>query len=513
MNENALSILKELNKNGFDAFIVGGAVRDMIMNIEPHDWDISTNATPEEVQKIFNKTFNKGIEFGTVGVFVENDQFEVTTFRTDGRYSDSRHPEEVSWAKTIEEDLSRRDLTINAIAMDQFGNVIDPFNGQEDIKNKRINTVGNPLDRFSEDPLRMLRAIRFSAKLDFTLDDEVLNVIKENAEKITLISQERLKDELTKLITSDHPEKIDLLTKRNSQNKSIADYIFPELQAMVDCEQNSPHHIYDVGHHSIEAMKFVPNEPNLRWATLLHDVGKPEVKAVNDKGFDTFYKHSEKSEEISRDLLKRFKFSNKDVQQISDLARNHDTRIKKPGKLREFIANHDPEFIDQLKLIQMADILAQSEFQREEKIQQLDSFFNDVDKIIKEGSVIQKKDIKINGTDLKALGFKGKDIGDFLNNAYKQILGNPDLNTHAHLMLSASKQADKLGFGNELSKDIIQAEKEVKEIKKNYFKQNDFSNNHKLNVQQQIQKDHFDHLEEINKDEETDHDDDFDLAD
>jgi putative nucleotidyltransferase with HDIG domain len=313
------TVLDALQKAGFESYVVGGSVRDLLLNKEVHDWDFTTNATPEEIQRIFPESFYEN-DFGTVGLKIKNsdgeteDVFEMTPFRKEGKYSDSRHPDKIEWAKTIEEDLARRDLTINAMALTTKGlpstdyRIIDPYSGQEDLKSKIIRAVGNPDDRFKEDALRLMRAIRIATQLGFVIEENTWNAICQNSNLISQISKERIRDELVKILSSNHPaDGIKLL-----DNAGLLDHILPELTAGHGVTQKGTHHTDDVFDHSLNALRHCPN-PNwvVRFATLLHDVGKPT--AYRDRnGKATFYNHEVIGAHIARDISNRLHLSRED---------------------------------------------------------------------------------------------------------------------------------------------------------------------------------------------------------
>lgn len=435
--ENIKEVLQQLNQSGYEAYIVGGAVRDMVLNVEPHDWDITTNAKPDEIKKVFNKTIDTGLKHGTVTAVVNKEQFEITTYRIDGDYTDGRHPDKVEFTTDLIEDLKRRDLTINAMACDIDGNIIDPFNGQKDLENHIIRAVGKAENRIQEDALRMLRAIRFSAKLGFEIDSELKQAISDNAKSINKISEERIESELTKIITSDNPEKIIDLYELG-----VTKYILPEFDKMMECEQHSPWHLYNVGMHSVKAMENVPKDKILRWTMLLHDVGKPDSKTTTN-GIDHFLNHNFKSENIADDILTRLKFSNVDKKEILELIVQHDMHPQKEAKIRKFVSLHTPKFIEDLKLVQLADMSAQSNYKIDEKMNTFNKMFDTCDEIINNGTIITLKTLQINGNDLQKIGFKGKEIGEVLNQFVTQAYGQPSINNKEKLLKMAQNIYNK----------------------------------------------------------------------
>ena len=428
------NILKQINKAGYEAYVVGGAVRDMVLGVEPHDWDITTNAMPDEIKKIFNKTIDTGLQHGTVTAMVDGEGFEITTYRIDGEYEDNRRPKEVIFTSKLSDDLKRRDLTINAMAADKDGNIVDLFGGQEDLKNGIIRAVGDANERIEEDALRMMRAIRFSAKLGFIIDEELFNAIKKNASLIQNISYERIEAEVTKIITSDYPEKfLDLYYL------GLTKYIMPEFDEMMKCEQNTPWHLYNTGIHTIEAMKNIENDKILRWSMLLHDMGKPDCKITDEKGQDHFPDHPIKSTEMANEILKRYKFPTKELNEIKKLIYNHDLHLSKLKKIRLFAAKNGKEFVDKLYKIQLSDIAAQSEYKKDEKLNTAITMHDKLVSVIEDKTAITLKELKINGDDLIEIGFKGKEIGNVLNKLYLEAISNPNINNKDKLKKHAKK--------------------------------------------------------------------------
>ncbi|MBU3918690.1 CCA tRNA nucleotidyltransferase, partial [Patescibacteria group bacterium] len=317
-------VIEKLENKGFQAFVVGGCVRDVLLKKEPNDWDIATNARPEQVGKIFPKSFaiNK---FGTTTVLTKSKkvnlkEVEITTFRTEEKYTDKRHPDKVSWAKNIDDDLKRRDFTVNALAIDSKGELIDKFDGEKDLKNKLIKAVGKPEERFNEDALRLIRAIRFATTLGFKIEEKTLKAIKKQAGLLEFISNERIRDEFLKIIMADEPDKgIELL-----RETGLLKHIIPELLESYKVGQNK-HHIYDVYEHSIRSLAFAAKKgfnKYVRIAALLHDIGKPRTK--EGKGQDsTFYNHEIVGAKMTAQIIQRLKFSKKDAEKIIKLVRFH----------------------------------------------------------------------------------------------------------------------------------------------------------------------------------------------
>lgn len=333
--------IQALEKAGFVCFAVGGSVRDTILNRPTKQWDFATNAKPEEIQELFPDSFYNN-SFGTVGVKMDSDDiFEVTTFRREGKYSDQRHPDEIAWAETIEEDLARRELTISAIATNGK-TVVDPYGGQKDLENKIVRSVGSPADRFGEDALRMIRAIRIATQLGFAIEEDTFNAIKGKNQSIVSVSPERIRDELVKILSSQYPsDGIKLLN-----NAGLLEFVLPELVLGIGVTQKGTHHTDDVFEHSLKALAACPNENwVVRFATLLHDVGKP-VTFMERNGKATFYSHETVGANIAKNIALRLHFSKEDREKLYMLVRWHMFSVSEfltDGAIRRFIKRVGPE--------------------------------------------------------------------------------------------------------------------------------------------------------------------------
>lgn len=445
--KNVKTVLRKLNKNGYEAYIVGGAVRDYLLGKEPHDYDITTNALPQEVKAVFERTIDTGIKHGTVTALIGDEGFEITTYRTDGKYSDGRHPDTVSYAKTLKEDLSRRDFTINAMAMDISGEIIDPFFGINDMHHREIRCVGNAEERFAEDALRILRAIRFEGQLGFDLDLKTKQAITNNHQNLKNVSAERIREEMTKLLLSDYPKKA--LT--DLYETGISNTILPEFTRCMQCRHESPYHYANVGIHTLDVVEMTDKDSNLRWSALLHDIGKPDTKTFNEqKGYYNYLNHAEKSKELARDILNRLKFSNADKKEILDLIGMHDFTAKQNCKVRLFSATHSEEFIKKLGNLKYADNYCHSEQYRDVLIAENKKFIEQALSYIKDGTAIQKKDLKIDGTDLSGIGLKGKEIGDCIEELYQLCIKQPEYNTYDKLMKQAQSYKNSLYSKDEI---------------------------------------------------------------
>ncbi len=358
--------LEKLKKAGFEAYIVGGCVRDLLLKRETKDWDFTTNATPEDILNLFADGFYDN-KFGTVGVPMESAKskvqsskiiYEITTFRSESGYTDHRHPDKVIWGETIEEDLARRDFAINAMASDGE-KIIDPYKGEDDLKKKIIRAVGDPNQRFTEDALRMMRAIRIATEMEFIIDNKTFEAIVSNTQLIKEISAERIREEILKIMASDHPADGIMLLK----NSNLLSYILPELEKCFGVEQKSPqrHHIYDVGTHLLMSLKNCPSkEPVVRLATLLHDIGKPATYKVTEAGVITFYNHEIIGTSIVRNIADRLHLSKKDRDKLTTLVRWHQFTVDErqtDKALRRFIRNVGLENLKDILDLRIGDRL------------------------------------------------------------------------------------------------------------------------------------------------------------
>ena len=423
-------IINILESNGHEAYAVGGCVRDCILGKIPHDWDITTSALPEEVKSLFNKTFDTGIEHGTVTVLIRGVGYEVTTYRVDGKYEDGRHPKEVTFTASLEEDLKRRDFTINAMAYNDARGLVDLFGGMDDLDAGIIRAVGDPRERFTEDALRMLRALRFSAQLGFDIEDETLRAIKELAPTLDRISAERIQVEMVKLITSDHPERL-----RDVYTTGLSRIFFPELDDMMECEQVNKHHMYTVGEHTIVSMGLVPADKVLRLSMMLHDVAKPKCKTVDEHGQNHFKKHPAEGADMARDILRRLKFDNDTTAKVCNLVRNHDDRPEiTPRNIRRLIIRVGKDNYMDLLAVKRADALAQSMYHRQEKLDYIDGLEAMYNQVLEAEDCLSIKDLEVNGKDLIAMGVpQGQRIGEILNSLFDEVIDNPECNNRDYL--------------------------------------------------------------------------------
>ena len=424
-------ILDELQKNGQEAYAVGGCVRDTILGRDPQDWDITTSARPEQVKAIFRKTIDTGIQHGTVTVMIDHVGYEVTTYRIDGEYEDARHPKEVTYTASLLEDLRRRDFTINAMAYNERDGLVDAFDGIGDLNRGVIRCVGDATERFGEDALRMLRAVRFAAQLGFVVEEKTRLAIWELASNLQKVSAERIQVELTKLLLSDHPQEMQML-----YDTGISSVILPEWDAMVETQQNNPHHCFSVGEHTRHALMEVRPDKVLRYAVLFHDVAKPVCKTTDEKGIDHFYQHPQKGEKMAEEILRRLKMDNVTIDAVCGLVRYHDKNPALNGKaIRRAVFLAGRQRYPALFEIKRADILAQSDYQKQEKLNYLKEYERIYDEIVSMGECLSLKELAVDGSDLIKAGVKpGKEIGQILKQLLDLVIDEPEKNTKEYLM-------------------------------------------------------------------------------
>ena len=441
--KHASDIIKTLSAHGYEAYVVGGCVRDSILGKEPADWDITTSALPEQVKALFPRTIDTGLKHGTVTIMMDKVGYEVTTYRIDGTYEDHRRPNEVTFTSDLREDLMRRDFTINAMAYNEEQGLVDLFGGIQDLTDRIIRCVGNPAERFDEDALRMLRAVRFAGQLNFKIEENTKAAIEAQHTFLKDVSAERIQTELMKLLVSGHPEMI-----RAAYETGLTSVFLPEFDRMMETPQNNPHHKYNVGIHTIEAMKQIKAEHIYRWTMLLHDVGKPTAR-VEGPDKDHFKMHPVIGEEMARKILRRLKFDNQTIKQVTTLVRWHDRRfasIEEVNKktVRRWVSQLTPELFTRLMEVQKADISAQSDYQRDKKEQVLQETKKLFEEIIEEKNCLSIKELKINGKDLMDMGVpQGKEIGQILSWLLDQVLEDPQLNERETLTRMAEEKRDE----------------------------------------------------------------------
>jgi len=421
-------IIGKFKSNNYEIYIVGGAVRDLLLNREVSDWDFTTKAKPEEISALFENAFYNN-EFGTVGIPSEEFKpHEITTFRTESSYKDSRRPESVEWGESLQEDLERRDFTINAIALQQsqdkpdFFKVIDPFEGQRDIEKKLIRAVGDPHERFGEDALRMMRAVRIAAELNFQIEEKTHDAIKSHAVTINNISKERVRDELLKILSTDHAYEGIV----NLKETGLMQEILPELEKTFGVEQKSPgrHHIYDVGTHCLYSLKHCKSDdPIVRFATLIHDIGKPQTyRKDSETNMITFYNHEVLGARIAKNISRRLKFSKKDSEKLFKLVRWHQFTVDEhqtDKAIRRFIKNVGQENVEDMLDLRTGDRLGGGAVETSWRTEDFKKRLIEVQK-----QPFTVHDLKIKGNDvMEILDIKpSPKIGEILNKLFEDVV-------------------------------------------------------------------------------------------
>ncbi len=434
----AKEIINRLQDEGYEAYVVGGCVRDCLLSRNPKDWDITTNCLPEDIIQHFqatHKVIPTGLKHGTV-TLIENNScdtesipYEVTTFRIDGEYEDNRHPNQVIWTSSLKEDLSRRDFTINAIAYNYEVGIVDYFGGLEDLENRIIKCVGKAEDRFNEDALRMIRAIRFSAQLNFKIDEDIDKALLKLSDSIKNVSIERIREEFNKIILSNSKQIKDL------NYYGLLKHFIPEYHLCEGTRQNNPYHIFTVGDHILKSIDNIEKDLTLKLAMFFHDIGKPECLTTDDKGIDHFYNHAEKSTIIAENVLKSMKYDNKTIEKVLVLIKHHDLEITHKKQIKKLLNKIGENNLRDLLKVKEADIKAQNLGFYMERHLQLKKAKADIDEIIIKKQCFTIKDLKINGRDLIELGISpGKEIGIVLNQLLELVLDDSDLNEKEKLI-------------------------------------------------------------------------------
>ena len=423
--------MEKLEDAGFEAYLVGGSLRDILMGREVHDFDITSSAKPEEVMEVFSdfKVIPTGLKHGTVTVLVEDEPLEITTFRSESGYSDGRHPDSVSFAKSVEDDLGRRDFTMNAMACRINGELFDLFGGQKDIADKLVRTVGSAKERFSEDGLRILRAIRFAAVLGFEVEAGTKDAIHQMGYMIEKVSEERIVSEFNKIMLSEKP------STYLREYKDIICIFIPELEACIGFDQKNHHHVYDVFEHTLRVVDNMPPKLSLRLAALFHDISKPICFEIGSDGEGHFYGHASKSSEMAENILRRLKYDNVTITDVCQLVKYHDHQIENSDKIIKRMLRRLGEkgFFDILDL-KRADNLGQSEeFRyRQDILQELE---NSARRILDEKACFSIKDMAINGSDLIKLGMvQGPEIGEVLEMLLDRVISGEIKNDRQELI-------------------------------------------------------------------------------
>ena len=429
------AVLQTLERAGHEAYIVGGCVRDILMGKPPHDWDVTTSALPEETMALFDHfAIPTGLRHGTVTVRSGETACEVTTFRTDGDYPDHRHPAAVTFTRSLREDLQRRDLTVNAMAMDVHGTLHDPFGGQADIRRRVLRCVGEPERRFQEDALRILRTLRFSATLGFAIDADTHRSLRERRDDLRYVAAERVREELTKLLCGADVLRVLL------EDPQVLGVVLPEILPCVGFDQHNRHHCYDVWGHTAHAVAAAPPDPVLRWAMLLHDLGKPSCFTLDEQGVGHFHGHHRPSAEMAETVCRRLRFDRAAAQQICMLVRYHDRPIPLTERaIRRAMNQLGVEGLRQLCAVKRADNLAQHPDYRgrQREINEGEAI---MDELLRKDACFSLKQLAVNGRDMAALGLEGPAIGQMLQTLLEAVMdGAADNDRDALLALAKGK--------------------------------------------------------------------------
>lgn len=416
----AEKILTKLNQDGYEAYLVGGCVRDLLRGVKPHDWDICTSALPNQVEDSFagSRIIETGLKHGTVTIVQDGEGYEITTYRVDGDYSDGRRPDSVKYVSSLVDDLARRDFTMNAIAMDAGGVIQDPFGGYADILSGTVRCVGNPTQRFQEDGLRVLRALRFAAVFGFRIVDETSQAIHSCRSMLERVAAERINTELCKLLLG------------CSAGDILINYVdvlavfWPELMPMIGFEQHNPWHCYDVWEHTVRAVESAPADTVLRLSMLLHDIGKPGCFTFDEDGVGHFYGHPAKSAELADGMLLRLKFDNSTRRQVVELVSHHDAELMPRSKIiRRWLSRIGEERFFQLLEVKRADNMAQRQDMAQARLLELDEIKSKTEEILAEQQCFMLKDLAIGGRDVIACGIvPGPDVGAALNRLMDKVI-------------------------------------------------------------------------------------------
>lgn len=423
--DNIKFIFEKLENKGYECFAVGGCVRDSFMGITPDDWDFTTNATPDKIAECFSdyRLITVGSKFGTIGVIDKGKTYEITTFRADGEYNDSRHPDFVSFSDDIEDDLVRRDFTINSMAYNENRGLVDPFGGRKDIENRIIRCTGDPLKRFDEDAIRIMRALRFSSRLGFDIDKCTSDALIQKAKTLGVVHPQRLRKELSGLVMGKYAHKI------LRDYHSVVSVIIPEIKDSFNCEQNNPHHIFDVWNHTVKAFENADCDEEVRFCLLFHDLGKPKAKTIDSRGINHFKGHQQISAEIAERNLVRFGFPHTFVSNVVKLIRFHDERFKNgDSDIKRVLRELGEELFFKLMTVSRADILGQSEYKRDEKLLLISSVENRAREILDRNECYSLASLKVNGDDIHRLGFSGEIIGKILAYVLDAVISGDCLN-------------------------------------------------------------------------------------
>ena len=441
IEEGALFILETLESHGFEAYVVGGCVRDSLLGKTPQDWDICTNALPDDVKRCTAPlpVIETGIQHGTVTVIYHHMSYEVTTYRTEGSYSDNRRPDYVKFVRELKEDLSRRDFTINAMAYHPKRGLADYFGGKEDLQNGIIRCVGNAEVRFDEDGLRIMRALRFASVYGFETESQTAQAILEKKEHLCRIAAERIQVELRKLLSGKGADNI--LTRY----REVFEVIIPEIHAMAGFAQNNPHHVFDVWTHTVKSIVAVPPNEILRLTMLLHDIGKPLCYTEDESGTGHFYNHAEESARLARMILNRLRFEKETIRAVTELVQYHGLDIPANTRcVKRWMNRLGAEQFRRLTEVWRADILAQAPQFQSEKLEKIQQITVCMQTVLEQGQCFRRKDLAVNGRDLIEIGIPpGKQVGAVLDFLMESVLEERAENSREELLRLAREKMDE----------------------------------------------------------------------
>lgn len=412
----AHEILRTLEQQGYEAYLVGGCVRDLLLGKTPEDWDITTSALPEEVLTLFPDAIPTGLQHGTVTVKSQGEAVEVTTFRADGFYADHRHPDAVRFTNTLQEDLQRRDFTVNAMAMDLHGKLYDFYGGQDDLRVGILRCVGDPDRRFGEDALRIMRALRFAATLGFSIEAKTAESLREHRQELSQIAVERITAEMAKLLCGKSAAEILL------QYPDVIGVFLPEILPCVGLEQHNPHHCYDVWEHTAHSVAAIAPDPVLRWAMLLHDLGKGSTFTLDEQGVGHFYGHGKASVVLAEGIADRLRFSGEMRRQVVELVDWHDRDVPRTEKsIRRCLYHLGVDGVRRLIAVKRADNAAQHPAYQGRSVE-MDKAERILQDILDADACFSLKQLAVNGNDLMKLGLRGKAVGETLDFLLKQVI-------------------------------------------------------------------------------------------
>ena len=443
----ANEIIHTLQNNGYEAFLVGGCVRDSILGRPIHDYDITTSATPDEMMEVFKdkRIIETGLQHGTITILIDGGGYECTTYRIDGNYSDSRRPDSVTFTRSLKEDLNRRDFTINAMAYNDAVGLVDPFNGMEDIEHYKIRCVGKAEDRFSEDALRILRAIRFASQLGFVVDSDVSLSIHKMYKNLENISIERISSEFCKIALSSE------FCIQIGSFREVFSLFIPEIKDMFCFQQNNPYHIYDVWNHTVCAVQAYECdcEPDLNpidlitsLAVFFHDIGKPHCYQDSDDGIRHFKGHGRVSADMTNEIMKRLRFDNDTREKVVELVYYHDATFEVGKKyVKRWLNKIGEEQFRRLLNVRRADIKAQADINHGTRLQKVDNILYILEEVLQDDECFSLKDLAVNGKDMIEIGYKpGKEIGEVLNNLLDSVISGENINEKEKLLEIAERR-------------------------------------------------------------------------